>query len=54
MINISGEWFARRLFAQSGFAVSVGRHKVGPCPLGSFVDGSRTDRSCKNCPAGKL
>ena len=47
------KWFVREMFARSGFAVKIG-DKLGPCPLGTFVDSSRTHPSCKYCPAGKL
>ena len=46
--------FVREVFVQSGFADSIGEDKLIPCPLGTFVDISRTHPSCKHCPAGKL
>ena len=44
----------REVFLRSGFADSTGNDTLGPCPLGTFVDSSRTDPSCEHCPAGKL
>ena len=45
----------RKVFVRSGFAnSSIGKYMLGPCPLGTFVDSSRIDPSCKHCPAGKL
>ena len=45
----------RYVFLRVGFADdSAGKYKLGPCPLGTFVDSSRTDPTCKNCSAGKL
>ena len=45
----------RETFVQSGFADDrLGKYKLLPCPLGSFVDSSLTDPNCKNCSAGKL
>ena len=45
----------RRAFVQSGFANdTLGKYKLLPCPLGTFVDSSLTDPNCKNCSAGKL
>ena len=45
----------RRTFVQSGFADDrLGKYKLFPCPLGTFVDSSLTDPNCKNCSAGKL
>ena len=49
-----GTRFARDVFGRSGFADSIEEYKLGPCPLGTFVDSSRTHPSCKHCPAGKL
>ena len=46
--------FVRESFVQSGFAVKALDGKLGPCPLGTFVDSSRADPSCQHCPAGKL
>ena len=48
--------FVRDVFVRSGFAVKIGEDpdKLGPCPLGTFVDSSRTHPICKYCPAGKL
>ena len=45
----------RLAFLAVGFADdSAGTYKLRPCPLGTFVDISRTDPTCKNCSAGKL
>ena len=44
----------RGVFIQSGFADSTGEDKLGPCPLGTYVDSSHTHPKCKNCSAGKL
>ena len=47
--------YLRYLFLRVGFADdSAGKYKLGPCPLGTFVDSSRTEPTCKNCSAGKL
>ena len=48
------KWIVREAFIQSGFADSTGEDKLGPCPLGTFVDSSHTHPKCKNCSAGKL
>ncbi|XP_044165231.1 uncharacterized protein LOC122949163 [Acropora millepora] len=40
------------MFVRSGFANKTKDDKLGPCPLGTFVDSSRADPSCKHCPAG--
>ena len=45
----------RYVFRRVGFADdSAGMYKLGPCPLGTFADSSRTDLTCKNCSAGKI
>ena len=44
----------RGVFVRSGFANKTKMDKLGPCPLGTFVDSSRADPSCQHCPAGKL
>ena len=49
----------RETFVRSGFADrfaddELGKYKLLPCPLGTFVDSSLTDPNCKNCSAGKL
>ena len=44
----------REVFVRSGYAVKTKDEKLGPCPLGTFVDSSRADPSCQHCPAGKL
>ena len=47
--------FIHEVFLRVGFADdSAGKYKLRPCPLGTFVDSSRTDPTCKNCSAGKL
>ena len=49
------ERFMRQAFLRVGFADdSAGNYKLRPCPLGTFVDSSRTNATCKNCSAGKL
>ena len=48
------ENLVRRVFVRGGFAVKISEYKLGPCPLGTFVDSSRVDPSCQDCPAGKL
>ena len=43
------------VFLQVGFAdKSAGNYKLRPCPIGTFVDSSRTNPTCENCSAGKL
>ena len=50
-----GQDIVRESFVRSGFADDeLGKYKLRPCPLGSFVDSSLTDPNCKKCPAGKL
>ena len=45
----------RKTFVRSGFADDqLGKDKLLPCPLGTFVDSSLTDPDCKYCSAGKL
>ena len=42
-------------FKKSGFAnQSLGKYKLLPCPLGSFVNASSEANKCIECPAGKL
>ena len=53
--NTQERFSLRYLLLRVGFADdSAGKYKLGPCPLGTFVDSSRTDPTCKNCSAGKL
>ena len=53
--NTQERFILRYVFLRVGFADdSAGEYKLGPCPLGTFVDSSRTDPTCKNCSAGKL
>ena len=43
-------------FLRAGFASRVKEYEVSPCPRGTFVDASISDRSklqCLKCPAGK-
>ena len=55
LTNTGGDELMREAFLLVGFADdSAGKYKLRPCPLGTFVDSSRTDPTCKNCSAGKL
>ena len=55
LTNTGGKELMRKAFLRVGFADdSAGKYKLRPCPLGTFVDSSRTDPTCKNCSAGKL
>ena len=59
-IDISGlDWperdNVRGTLVRSGFADDrLGKYKLSPCPLGTFVDRSLTNPNCKTCCAGKL
>ena len=48
------KFLVRGVFVRSGFANKTMDDKLGPCPLGTFVDSSSADPSCQQCPAGKL
>ena len=64
-IDLSGlqNWWNERdtlvqVFSRAGFAKStLGRYKLRPCSLGTFVNSSVSDPNgfkCFECPAGKL
>ena len=43
------------VFKQSGFAnQSVGRYKLLPCEVGTYVNASAETIKCIECPAGKF